>query len=127
MPGPPVARTICTFGLFIKAVVAVRLGCSIHWIQFSGAPAATVASLISLAVSTQHFWACGWKPKMMVFLLFMAIIALKITVEVGLVTGVTPAMAPIGSAIFIKPSCLSSSITPTVFISFMLSQIVWAA
>lgn len=46
----------------------------------------------------------------MVFLVFKASIALKITVEVGLVTGVTPAITPLGSAILVKPNSLSSSI-----------------
>ena len=40
---------------------------------------------------------------------------LKITVEVGFVTGVIPAMTPIGSAISVIPVTGSSEITPTVF------------
>ena len=45
---------------------------------------------------------------------------LKITVEVGLVTGVIPAMTPMGSAISVIPVTGSSAITPTVFRCLML-------
>ena len=41
----------------------------------------------------------GWNPKIITFLVFADIIDLNIVVEVGLVTGVTPAIIPIGSAI----------------------------
>ena len=42
---------------------------------------------------------------------------LKIAVEVGLVVGITAAITPIGSATFLIPKALSSSITPQVFVS----------
>ena len=48
---------------------------------------------------------------------FKAISVLKIAVEVGLVVGITAAIRPIGSAIFLMPYSLSSSITPTVLVS----------
>ena len=41
---------------------------------------------------------------------------LKITVEVGFVVGITPAITPIGSAILIMPLSLSSSNIPHVFV-----------
>ncbi len=40
---------------------------------------------------------------MMLFLVFSAISVLKIAVEVGLVVGITAAIRPIGSAIFLIP------------------------
>ena len=41
---------------------------------------------------------------------------LKIAVEVGFVVGMTAAISPMGSAIFVIPKALSSSITPQVFV-----------
>ena len=55
MPGPPVARTIATPGWFINIDVASIDGFSIHWIQFSGAPAAIAASRTIRAASAEHF------------------------------------------------------------------------
>ena len=55
------------------------------------------------AVSTQHFCAFGWKPKIIGFLVFKQIKLLKITVEVGFVTGVTPQITPSGSATSVIP------------------------
>ena len=57
------------------------------------------------------------------FRVLMAISALKIVVEVGLVTGVTPAMTPTGSAILVIPCSGSSSMTPTVLLSLIACQI----
>lgn len=54
---------------------------------------------------------------MIAFLVFNAINVLKIAVEVGFVVGITAAIKPIGSAIFLIPYALSSSITPHVFVS----------
>ena len=50
------------------------------------------------------------------------IMALNMVVEVGLVTGVTPATMPTGSAICTMPESSSSSITPTVFWSLISCQ-----
>ena len=49
------------------------------------------------------------------FLVFNAIRDLKIAVDVGFVVGMTAAITPIGSAIFVMPAALSSSTTPQVF------------
>ena len=49
------------------------------------------------------------------FLVLAQIMDLNMAVEVGLVTGVTPATMPTGSAISRYPSSTLSSITPTVF------------
>ena len=88
--------------------------------QFSGAPALTAASLNILAASLLHFCADGWNPNIITFLVFAAIIDLNIVVDVGLVTGVTPAIIPTGSAISRYPSSSFSFITPTVFSFLML-------
>ena len=53
------------------------------------------------------------------FLPFIEIKALNIVVDVGFVTGVTPAITPMGSATVITPSSSFSSITPTVFLYFI--------
>ena len=51
---------------------------------------------------------------MIAFLVFKEINVLKIAVDVGFVVGITAATRPIGSAIFLIPNALSSSITPHV-------------
>ncbi len=123
MPAPPVANTIAIPGWFINKPVASIDGCSIHCTQFSGAPAAMAASRTIRAASAEHFCADGWKAKTIGLRVFKAIIALKIVVDVGLVVGVTPQTTPTGSAISIKPFCLSSLITPTVLSCLILFQI----
>ena len=75
---PPVAKIVDTPGWFINALVASMLGCSIHWIQFSGAPAATAASYTTFAAAAEEFCAFGWKAKMIGFLVFKQINDLKI-------------------------------------------------
>jgi hypothetical protein len=71
--------------------------------QFSGAPAATAASRITIAAALEDSWAFGWKAKMIGFRVLMQIKDLKMTVEVGLVTGVMPQTTPTGSAISVMP------------------------
>ena len=83
--------------------------------QFSGAPASMAASRTILAAATEQFWAPGWKPKMIGQRVFNAIRDLKMAVEVGLVTGVTPATTPTGSATSSIPITSSSRMMPTVF------------
>ena len=55
------------------------------------------------------------EPNIITFLVLAAIIDLNIVVEVGFVTGVTPAIIPTGSAISTYPSSSFSLIIPTVF------------
>ena len=117
---PPVAKIVATPSWFIKALVASIDGCSIHWIQFLGAPALTAASSITSAAFLEDSWADGWNANIIGFLVFKQINDLKITVEVGFVTGVIPAITPIGSAISTIPVIGSSLITPTVFKCLML-------
>ena len=105
---------VATSAWFISSLVAPIEGCSIHWMQCSGAPAATAASRTTRAACAEHCCAAGWKPNTIGFRVFRASRLLKIVVEVGLVTGVTPAMTPTGSAISVIPVSSSWEITPTV-------------
>ena len=100
---PPVARTTETSGWRISSFVAATDGSSIHWMQCSGAPAATAASRTVRAASWLHRCAAGWKAKMTGLRVLRASSALKMVVEVGFVTGVTAATTPTGSAIWVMP------------------------
>ena len=64
-----------------------------------------------------HFFALGCGLIIIPFLVFNDIKVLKIAVDVGFVVGITAAITPIGSAIFLIPYDLSSSNTPHVFVS----------
>ena len=100
---------------FMSAFVASSDGASTHCTQFSGAPAATAASRTTRAAATEDSWALGWNAKMIGLRVLMAMSALKIAVDVGLVTGVMPATTPTGSAISVMPRIGSSWMTPTIF------------
>src|SRR5665647_3853840 len=82
---PPVARMRATPGWFMSAEVAASDGSSTHWMQFSGAPAATAASRTTRAAATDDCCALGWKPKTIGLRVLSAMSALKIAVDVGLV------------------------------------------
>ena len=112
IPGPPVAKIISAS--FITRFVISRLGTSIHSMIPSGAPAFTAASSTVLAAAIVDFLALGWGEMMMAFLVLRAISVLNIAVDVGFVVGITAAITPIGSAIFLVPNALSSSMTPQV-------------
>ena len=101
MPGPPVARMMSASR--IRVLVSSRLGMSIQPNRPSGAPAFTAAFSTTLAASMVHFLARGWGLMMMPLRVFRAIRVLKMAVEVGLVVGMTAAMTPMGSAIFLMP------------------------
>ena len=111
---PPVARIVATPGWFMRAPVAASDGVSTHWMQCSGAPAATAASRTMRAAATEHCCALGWNAKMIGLRVFREMRALKIAVDVGLVTGVMPAITPTGSAISVMPLMSSTLMTPTV-------------
>ena len=84
----------------------------------AGAPAATAASRTTLAAAiVGDFLARGCGLMIIPFLVLSEIRVLKIAVEVGLVVGITAATTPIGSATFLIPYALSSSITPHVLVS----------
>ena len=101
IPGPPVARMMSAS--FITRFVSSRLGTSIHPMMPSGAPALTAASRTTFAASIVLPFARGCGLMMIAFLVFNAIRVLKIAVEVGFVVGITAAIRPIGSAIFLIP------------------------
>ena len=101
MPGPPVARIMSASCMSI--FVSSSDGTSIQLMMSSGAPAATAASRTILAASIVLFFARGWGLMMIPFLVFKLIKVLKIAVEVGFVVGITAAITPMGSAIFIVP------------------------
>jgi|tagenome__1003787_1003787.scaffolds.fasta_scaffold20957916_2 hypothetical protein len=111
---PPVARIVATPGWFMSAPVASSDGSVIQLMQSVGAPAAIAASRTIRADSAEHFCAAGWKANTMGLRVLSASSALKIVVEVGLVTGVMPATTPTGSAISTSPRSSSRAITPTV-------------
>ncbi len=104
----------------MRVRVASTDGSSIHCTQCSGAPAATAASRTMRAASALHRWAEGWKAKTIGLRVFSAMSALKMVVEVGLVTGVTAHTTPTGSAISTMSSMSSRAMTPTVFMEPML-------
>ena len=80
----------------------------------SGAPAFTAASSITFAASIVERVALGCGEKIIAFLVFKAINALKMTVDVGFVVGIIPANIPKGSATIFVPLILSSFIIPQV-------------
>ena len=101
MPGPPVARM--TSAAFMTALVRSSEGTSIQAMMPSGAPASTAAGSTTLAASMVDFLARGWGLMMMPLRVFKASRVLKMAVEVGLVVGMTAAMMPTGSTIFLTP------------------------
>ncbi len=74
----------------------------------------TAASRITRVVSAMHFAADGCGERTIVLRDLMAIIILKIAVEVGFVEGMIAATTPRGEAISTMLSV--SRMTPTVFI-----------
>ena len=112
MPGPPVARMVSAS--FIIRLVSSSEGTSIQPMMFFGAPAATAASSTTLAAAMVEAFALGCGLMMMPLRVFSEMRVLKMAVEVGLVVGMTAAMRPSGSAIFLTPNALSSSMTPQV-------------
>ena len=103
--------------LLITSFVNSSEGTSIQLMMPSGAPALTAASKTTFAAAIVQFLARGCGEMIIAFLVFKEISVLKIAVEVGFVVGITAATIPIGSASFLIPYALSSSITPQVFVS----------
>ena len=101
MPGPPVARMRSDSRMTV--VVRSREGTSIQSMMPSGAPAATAASSTIRAAAMVLFFARGWGLMMMPLRVLRHRRVLKMAVEVGLVVGITAAMTPTGSAIFMMP------------------------
>lgn len=92
-----------------------------------GAPAAASASERIRTVSWMHSLAFGCGENMMAFPAFRAISVLKITVDVGLVEGISPAITPTGTATSISLLLSSSLRIPTVRSPRIASVTVWAA
>ena len=101
MPGPPVARMMSAS--FMSRLVISSEGISIQSMIPAGAPAATAASSTRRAAAMVDFLARGWGEMMMALRVLSASRHLKMAVEVGLVVGMTAAITPSGSAIFIMP------------------------
>ena len=78
-------------------------GTSIHAIIPSGAPASTAAANTIFAAFIVHSFALGCGLIIIPFLVFKANNVLKIAVDVGFVVGITAAITPTGSAIFLIP------------------------
>ena len=101
IPGPPVARIISAD--CINKLLSSKDGTSIHAIIPSGAPAFTAASKTIFAASIVDFLALGCGLIIIPFLVFNEINVLNIAVDVGFVVGITAAITPTGSAIFLIP------------------------
>src|SRR3954467_15755513 len=101
-----------TPGWFMRALVAAIEGVSTHWMQCSGAPAATAASRTTRAAATDEACALGGNAKTIGLRVLSAISDLKMVVDVGFVTGVTSQMTPTGSAISVMPVSSSREMTP---------------
>ena len=112
---------------FITWFVRSKLGTSIHPIMPSGAPAATAASKTSFAAAHVQPFARGCGLMMIALRVFSASNVLKIAVDVGFVVGITAAISPIGSAIFLIPYTGSSSNTPTVCVALYALYVYSAA
>ena len=115
IPGPPVARMISASRMTM--LVNSRDGTSIQRIIPFGAPAASAASRMTFAAAMVDSFARGCGLITIALRVLSASKVLKIAVEVGFVVGITAAITPIGSAIFLYPYVLSSSITPQVFVN----------
>ena len=118
IPGPPVARIISASCISVL-VISIE-GTSTHPMIFLGAPAATAASSTTLAAAIVLLLALGCGLMIIPLRVLSEISVLKMAVDVGLVVGITAATTPIGSAIFLIPNDLSSSITPHVCTSLYL-------
>ncbi len=91
----------------------------------AGAPALCAASCITRAASPLERTARGCGASTIALRVFAEISDLNSTVEVGFVTGTSPAITPTGSAISITRLCVSFEITPTVRSSLKPSYTHW--
>ena len=112
---------ILTSLLCISSSVAGMEGMEMHPMIFSGAPASTAASRIRVAAFSVHFAADGCGENTIAFLALIAMIDLKIAVDVGFVEGTIPISRPTGSATSIVLAIGSSLTIPIVFMSLMAS------
>jgi hypothetical protein len=94
----------------------VERGVGITWSACAGSPAASPASCRSSAARIEQRWALK-DGKMTALRVFAHMIDLNSVVEVGFVIGVSASTTPIGWATYWSARSLSSSITPTDFLS----------
>ena len=104
----PVARITAVSLCFINSFVPSIEGVDMHAINPCGAPARSAASATIRAASKVHFAARGCGLATNPLRPFTEIIALNITVDVGLVEGINAATTPIGSPISTMLFSLSS-------------------
>ncbi len=104
MPALPVARTTATSpGAASAREWPPGLACSRHEISPSGAPARTAASAITSAARRQQRGGRGMRAHDEALPDLTAARHLNSTVEVGLVTGMIPAITPIGAPTAVDP------------------------
>ena len=116
--GPPVVQMKSMPSWWNRYCETSSVGSGITWRASGGSPARSPASWrIATARSAQRA-ARAEGRKTIALRVFAATIALKSTVEVGFVIGVSASTTPIGSATYSMPRSGSSSITPTERLSF---------
>ena len=114
MPGPPVAITTEVRRWRISSVVPSSVTSSRHCTSAGGAPACSAARASTSIVATAHRTPRGCGAQTTAFPDFTADRALKMTVEVGLVTGTSAATTPIGSPMAATREASSRHSTPRV-------------
>jgi hypothetical protein len=113
MPGPPVASTRAISSRRISSWVAASVGASKQDTSPSGAPAATAASAMTSAARAVQRAARGCGACTTALPDFTAARLLNSVVDVGLVTGMMPAMTPIGAPTAVTRDASSTQSTPT--------------
>ncbi|CRH92996.1 Uncharacterised protein [Chlamydia trachomatis] len=104
---------------FINSFVAAKDGLETEPTICSGAPASTAAFRTRSTAALLQRFADGCGANTIALRDLIAIIALKITVEVGLVDGVIPSKSPIGSATLNTLFFSSTSRMPEVCMSLI--------
>ena len=114
MAAPPVAITTDVRRWRISSSVPWMVTSSRHWTSPAGAPACSAARASTAAVSTPHRTPRGCGAQTIALPAFTADRVLKMTVDVGLVTGTRAATTPIGSPIAATFAASSRHSTPRV-------------
>ncbi len=96
MAVPPVARITSVLGERMNSSISGRVGLSTTWMMASGAPASSAARASMLAASMQHSRAAGCGEITTALRVISAHSALKLTVAMGLVEGISAKMTPAG-------------------------------
>ena len=111
---PPVAITTAIRRWLISSRVPSSVVPEMHWIKPAGAPASSAASDMMRAVSAPQRRPRGCGACTIALPALTAESVLKMTVEVGLVTGISAATTPIGSPIATTLVVSSRHSTPSV-------------